>query len=173
LRDSASRASRIRFPTGTAGCSYIQIDDPLLSYFLDPKLRAEVVADGEDADRRLERYIRLINDCISERSSETTVGIHICRGNARSTWLAEGTYEGLAERCFAELKVDHFLLEFDDERSGSFEPLRFISRGCQVVLGLVTTKRPQLENKNVLRRFLDSRTGKTISLFECQCGERI
>jgi 5-methyltetrahydropteroyltriglutamate--homocysteine methyltransferase len=138
-----------------AGCRYIQIDDPLLSYFLDPKLRAEVVADGDDPDHRLHRYIRLINDCISERSSETTVGIHICRGNARSTWLAEGTYEGLAETCFAQLEVDRFLLEYDDERSGSFEPLRFIPKGRQVVLGLVTTKGPKLEDKNFLKRRLD------------------
>jgi 5-methyltetrahydropteroyltriglutamate--homocysteine methyltransferase len=84
-----------------------------------------------------------------------TSRIRICRGNARSTWLAEGTYEGLAETCFAELKVDRFLLEYDDERSGSFEPLRFVSRGRQVVLGLVTTKHPQLENKNVLKRRID------------------
>src|SRR5262249_21670205 len=139
-----------------AGCRYIQIDDPLLSYFLDPKLRAEVVADGDDPDARLARYIRLINDCISERSPATTVGIHICRGNARSTWLAQGTYEGLAESCFAELKVDRFLLEYDDERSGSFAPLRFVPKGRQVVLGLVTTKHAQLEDKDALKRRPDA-----------------
>jgi 5-methyltetrahydropteroyltriglutamate--homocysteine methyltransferase len=121
-----------------AGCRYIQIDDPLLSYFLDPNLRAEVFADGEDPDERLLRYIHLINDCISERSPTTTVGIHICRGNARSTWLAEGTYEGLAETCFAVLEVDRFLLEYDDERSGPFASLRFMPKGRHVVLGLVT-----------------------------------
>lgn len=137
------------------GCRYIQIDDPLLSYFLDPKLREEVVADGDDPDRRLQRYIRLINDCICERSSATTVGIHICRGNARSTWLAQGTYEGLAESCFALLDVDRFLLEYDDERSGTFAPLRFMPKGRHVVLGLVTTKRPMLEDKNFLKRRID------------------
>jgi len=138
-----------------AGCRYIQIDDPLLSYFLDPHLRAEVVADGDDPDARLKRYIRLINDCVSERSEATTIGIHICRGNARSTWLAQGTYEGLAETCFAMLNVDRFLLEYDDERSGSFAPLRFMPKGRQVVLGLVTTKHPQLEDKDFLKRRLD------------------
>ena len=138
-----------------AGCRYIQIDDPLLSYFLDPNLRAEVIADGDDPDARLRRYIRLINDCISERSAATTIGIHICRGNARSTWLAEGTYEGLADTCFALLNVDRFLLEYDDERSGSFAPLRFMPKGKQVVLGLVTTKHAQLEDKGALKRRLD------------------
>jgi len=138
-----------------AGCRYIQIDDPLLSYFLDPKLRAEVVADGDDPDVRLKRYIHLINECVSGRSATTTIGIHICRGNARSTWLAQGTYEGLAETCFALLEVDRFLLEYDDERSGSFAPLRFMPKGRQVVLGLVTTKHAQLEDKDALKRRLD------------------
>lgn len=138
-----------------AGCRYIQIDDPLLSYFLDPALRAEVIADGDDPDDRLRRYIRLINDCISERSVDTTIGIHICRGNARSTWLAQGTYEGLAEICFAHLNVDRFLLEFDDERSGGFAPLRFMPKDKQVVLGLVTTKRADLEDKDMLKRRID------------------
>jgi 5-methyltetrahydropteroyltriglutamate--homocysteine methyltransferase len=131
-----------------AGCRYIQIDDPLLSYFLDPKLRTEVVADGDDPDARLRCYIQLINDCISERSSATTVAIH-------STWLAQGTYEGLADTCFALLNVDRFLLEYDDERSGSFAPLRFMPKGRQVVLGLVTTKHAHLEDKEVLKRRLD------------------
>jgi 5-methyltetrahydropteroyltriglutamate--homocysteine methyltransferase len=116
---------------------------------------AEVLADGEDPDERLQRYIHLINECVSERSPTTTVGIHICRGNARSTWLAEGTYEGLAETCFAHLEVDRFLLEYDDERSGSFAPLRFMPKGRHVVLGLVTTKRARLEDKNFLKRRLD------------------
>lgn len=135
-----------------AGCRYIQIDDPLLSYFLSPQLRQEVVAEGDDPDKRLARYVRWINDCISGRRSRTTVGIHICRGNARSTWIAEGAYDGIAEACFGGLAVDRFLLEFDDERSGSFEPLRFVPRGRDVVLGLVSTKHPRLEDKDTLKR---------------------
>lgn len=138
-----------------SGCRYIQIDDPLLSYFLDPKLRAEIVADGDDPDRRLARYVRWINQCIEGRSTDTTIGIHICRGNARSTWLAQGTYEGLAEICFSELQVDRFLLEYDDERSGSFAPLRHMPNKRQVVLGLVTTKKPQLEDKAFLLKRLE------------------
>jgi 5-methyltetrahydropteroyltriglutamate--homocysteine methyltransferase len=136
-----------------AGCRYIQIDDPLLSYFLSPALRLAVIDEGDDPDRRLARYVRLVNDCIRERGPETTIGIHICRGNARSSWIAQGAYDGIAEACFAGLETDRFLLEFDDERSGSFEPLRFMPRNKQVVLGLITTKHPHLENKaDVLRR---------------------
>ena len=136
-----------------AGCRYIQIDDPLLSYFLSPALRQEVVDEGDDPDRRLARYVRLVNDCIRTRGPGTTIGIHICRGNARSSWIAQGAYDGIAEACFAGLDVDRFLLEFDDERSGSFDPLRLIPKGKQVVLGLITTKHPQLESKpDVLRR---------------------
>jgi len=118
-------------------------------------LRAEVVAGGDDPDTRLRRYIRLINDCISERSAATTIGIHICRGNARSTWLAEGTYEGLADTCFALLNVDRFLLEYDTERSGTFAPLRLVPRGKDVVLGLITTKEPLLEREDDVRRRID------------------
>jgi len=138
-----------------AGCRYIQIDDPLLTYFLDPALRDEVRADGDDPDERLIRYVRLVNACIAERRAGTTVGIHLCRGNARSNWIAEGTYEGLAEICFGGLKVDRFLLEYDHERSGSFAPLRFVPKGKEVVLGLVTTKHPALENKDNLKRRIE------------------
>jgi len=138
-----------------AGCRYIQIDDPLLSYFLSPALRQEIIDDGEDPDARLHRYVRLVNDCIRGRGPDTTIGIHICRGNARSSWIAQGAYDGIAEACFAGLEVDRFLLEFDDARSGSFEPLRFMPRNKQVVLGLITTKRPDLENKSEVLRRID------------------
>jgi 5-methyltetrahydropteroyltriglutamate--homocysteine methyltransferase len=97
-----------------AGCRYIQIDDPLMSYFLSPALRQEIVDEGDDPDRRLARYVRLVNDCIRGRGPETTIGIHICRGNARSSWIAQGAYDGIAEACFAGLDADRFLLEFDD-----------------------------------------------------------
>ena len=138
-----------------AGCRYIQIDDPLLTYFLDPALRQEVQADGDDPDARLARYVQLINACIAGRREGTTIGIHLCRGNARSNWISQGTYEGLAEACFGGLNVDRFLLEYDDERSGSFAPLRFVPKGKQVVLGLVTTKRPALEKKDELKRRIE------------------
>jgi len=141
-----------------AGCRYIQIDDPLLTYFLSPKLRAEVVADGDDPDQRLKRYLLLLNECIAKRNADTTIGVHLCRGNARSSWISEGTYEGIAELCFGLLEVDRYLLEFDDERSGSFEPLRFMPKGKDVVLGLITTKTPQLENKDFVKRRLKQAT---------------
>lgn len=89
------------------------------------------------------------------RRPETTVAIHICRGNARSSWIAQGAYDGIAEICFGELAADRFLLEFDDERSGSFEPLRHMPKGKQVVLGLVTTKHPRLESKSQLKQRID------------------
>jgi 5-methyltetrahydropteroyltriglutamate--homocysteine methyltransferase len=141
-----------------AGCRYIQIDDPLLSYFLSPALRQEVVEDGDDPDRRLARYVRLINECIQGRAPDTTIGIHICRGNARSSWITQGAYDGIAEACLAGLAADRFLLEFDDERSGGFAPLRFIPKGKQVVLGLITTKRPDLEQKSDIKRRIDEAT---------------
>ena len=141
-----------------AGCRYIQIDDPLMSYFLSPSLRQEVIDQGDDPDRRLERYVRLVNECIQDRGPETIIGIHICRGNARSSWITEGAYDGIAEACFAGLGADRFLLEFDDARSGSFAPLRFLPRGKQVVLGLITTKRPDLENKSDIKRRIDEAT---------------
>jgi len=138
-----------------AGCRYIQIDDPVLAYFLSPRMREGVQAEGDDPDARLARYIQLINDCIAERSPQTRIAIHICRGNARSGSLSEGSYEGLAETCFGGLAADRFLLEYDDPRSGGFEPLRFIPAGKEVVLGLVTTKHPALESRAELRRRID------------------
>ena len=141
-----------------AGCRYIQIDDPLLAYFISPRMRAEVQADGDDPDERLLRYVQLINDCVSKRKETTTIGLHICRGNARSLALSEGPYDGIAEQCFGHLAVDRFLLEYDDVHAGGFEPLRFMQPGKQVVLGLVTTKRPDLENKDALKRRVDEAT---------------
>jgi 5-methyltetrahydropteroyltriglutamate--homocysteine methyltransferase len=133
-----------------AGCRYVQIDDPLFSYFISDRLRAEIEADGDVPDERLDRYVRLINDCIAERRPGTAIGIHICRGNARSAWIAEGGYERIAEATFGRLDADHSLLEYDDERSGDFAPLRFVPRGKRVVLGLVTTKHGRLESRDVL-----------------------
>jgi methionine synthase II (cobalamin-independent) len=138
-----------------AGCRYIQIDDPLMTYFLSPKLRAEIEADGEKPERRLARYLELLNQCVAPRHKDTIIGIHICRGNARSEWISEGSYEGIAEQCFGTLAVDRYLLEFDDERSGSFAPLRFMPKDKHVVLGLITTKTPQLENIAVVMRRLE------------------
>ncbi|MGA2395602.1 MAG: 5-methyltetrahydropteroyltriglutamate--homocysteine S-methyltransferase [Candidatus Lustribacter sp.] len=141
-----------------AGCRYIQIDDPLFSYFISDRLRAEIVANGERPEARLARYVRLINDCIAARRAGTAIGIHICRGNARSAWIAEGGYERIAEQLFGSLEGDHFLLEYDDDRSGDFAPLRFIPAGKRVVLGLVTSKRGALEERSTLLRRVEDAT---------------
>jgi len=140
-----------------AGCRYIQIDDPLLTYFISERMRAEVVASGDDPQQRLQRYIQLTNDCIAQRGPETAIGIHVCRGNSRSGWLAEGGYQRIAEAVFGGLQVDHFLLEYDDERSGDFQPLAQVPRGVKVVLGLVTTKFGRLESADdLIRRIHDA-----------------
>jgi 5-methyltetrahydropteroyltriglutamate--homocysteine methyltransferase len=141
-----------------AGCRYIQIDDPLFSYFISERMRAEIVANGERPEERLVRYVQLINDCIAERGSGTAIGIHVCRGNARSAWIAEGGYERIAEQLFGGLKNDHFLLEYDDDRSGDFEPLRFMPPHKRVVLGLVTSKRGALESREALLRRIEEAT---------------
>ena len=155
------------------GCRYIQIDDPLLTYFLDSQLRLQVQSEGEDPDERLRRYVKLINDSIAARGPETLVGIHLCRGNARGNWIAEGDYEGLAEECFGNLNVDRFLLEYDDERSGDFKPLRFVPAGRQVVLGLVSTRSASLEVKDEVKRRIE-KAGEFFDLsygaISPQCG---
>jgi 5-methyltetrahydropteroyltriglutamate--homocysteine methyltransferase len=138
-----------------AGCRYIQIDDPLMTYFISERMRQEVLQAGDDPEARLDQYIALTNACIAERSADTTIGIHVCRGNSKSGWIAEGGYERIAQKVFSGLHVDHFLLEYDDERSGDFEPLRFIPQDVRVVLGLVTTKFGRLEAKDDLKRRID------------------
>ena len=138
-----------------AGCRYIQIDDPLMTYFISDRMRAEVVASGDDPQARLQRYVDLTNACIANRRPDTAIGIHVCRGNSRSGWISEGGYERIADTVLGGLKVDHFLLEYDDERSGDFAPLRHVPRGVKVVLGLVTTKFGRLENADDLVRRID------------------
>jgi 5-methyltetrahydropteroyltriglutamate--homocysteine methyltransferase len=138
-----------------AGCRYIQIDDPLMTYFISERMRQEVIKAGDDPQVRLQQYVDLTNACISKRGPNTTVGIHVCRGNSKSGWIAEGGYERIAETVLGGLKVDHFLLEYDDERSGDFEPLRHVPKDVRVVLGLVTTKFGQLEHKDTLKRRID------------------
>ncbi len=138
-----------------AGCRYIQIDDPLMTYFISDRMRAEVVASGDDPQARLQRYVDLTNACMAKRRPDTAIGIHVCRGNSRSGWISEGGYERIADTVLGGLKVDHFLLEYDDERSGDFAPLRHVPRGVKVVLGLVTTKFGRLENADDLVRRID------------------
>ena len=137
------------------GCTYLQFDDTSLAYLNDPEQRAELAAQGRDAEHLHERYIRQINAALAGRPDSLTVTTHMCRGNFRSSWVAEGGYDFVAEALFGGLEVDGFFLEYDDARSGGFEPLRFVPPGKRVVLGLVTTKRPQLERKDDLKRRID------------------
>jgi 5-methyltetrahydropteroyltriglutamate--homocysteine methyltransferase len=137
------------------GCTYLQLDDTSLAYLNDPAQRAELVGRGDDAAAQHLRYIRQINAALRSKPDTMTVTTHLCRGNFRSAWAAEGGYDFVAEALFGELAVDGFFLEFDDERSGSFAPLRFVPPGKQVVLGLVTTKRGELESADGLKRRIE------------------
>ena len=130
------------------GCTYLQFDDTSLAYLNDPEQRAMIASMGGDAEHQHERYIRQINAAIADRPAGMAVTTHMCRGNFRSSWVAEGGYDFVAEALFNDLEVDGFFLEYDDARSGGFEPLRFVPPGKRVVLGLVTTKRGALENKD-------------------------
>ncbi len=133
------------------GCRYIQIDDPVINYFVDDGMRGHLRSRGEDPDTLIRKYARLLNDCISERSPDTWLAIHLCRGNARSAWIGKGGYEPLAEALFPVIDVDAWFLEYDDARSGGFEPLRFMPDDKCVVLGLVTTKRGDMEDRDDLK----------------------
>jgi 5-methyltetrahydropteroyltriglutamate--homocysteine methyltransferase len=137
------------------GCTYLQFDDTSLAYLNDPRQREEMAGRGEDADHLHETYIRHINEALAEKPSSLTVTTHMCRGNFRSSWVAEGGYDFVAEALFGGLDVDGFFLEYDDARSGGFEPLRFVPPDKMVVLGLVTTKRGQLEDKDQLKRRIE------------------
>ena len=135
-----------------AGCRYVQFDDTNLAYLCDEKMRENARQLGEDPDELPKTYATLINKCIADRPKEMAVCIHLCRGNAKSQWFASGGYEPVADKIFNLTQVEGFFLEYDDERSGSFEPLRFVPKGNKIiVLGLVTTKRGQLESKDDLK----------------------
>jgi 5-methyltetrahydropteroyltriglutamate--homocysteine methyltransferase len=138
------------------GCTYLQLDDTSLAYLNDPAQRAYVDGIGGDGGTQHLTNIRLINQALANKPADMTVCTHMCRGNFRSSWVAEGGYDHVAEALFGELAVDGFFLEYDDARSGGFAPLRFVPRGPKkIVLGLVTTKRPALEAKDELKRRID------------------
>ncbi len=138
-----------------AGCRYLQIDEVNFAYLCDPRLREEVRGFGEDPGRLPHTYARLINRSIAGRPRDMTVGMHLCRGNFESAWLAEGGYEPVAEVLFNAVDVDGYFLEYDTERAGDFRPLRFVPKGKIVVLGLVTTKRGALERAEDLERRIE------------------
>ena len=136
---TAAYAEQVR-RVAELGCTYLQLDDTSLAYLNDPEQRALVASQGGDPDHLHEQYVRNVNAAIAGRPDGLRVTTHMCRGNFRSSWAAEGGYDFVAEVLFSQLDVDGFFLEYDDERSGGFEPLRFVPEGKQVVLGLVTTK---------------------------------
>jgi 5-methyltetrahydropteroyltriglutamate--homocysteine methyltransferase len=156
-----------------AGCRYVQLDDTNLAYLCDPVMRQGAVDRGDDPDELPRTYAALINAALSDRPDDLTVAIHLCRGNFRSTHFASGGYEPVAEVLFSEVDVDAFFLEYDDERSGGFGPLRFVRPDTTVVLGLVTSKRPALEPVGLLAARIDE-AARHISLDQLclspQCG---
>jgi len=156
-----------------AGCKYLQIDEVNFAYLCDPKLQEQVRGIGEDPAQLPHTYARLINAATATRSEDMTVCMHLCRGNFQSAWVAEGGYEPVAETLFNEIDIDGYFLEYDDERSGGFEPLRFVPKGKHVVLGLVTSKVGKLESKDALKRRIDQ-AAKHIPLDQLclspQCG---
>jgi 5-methyltetrahydropteroyltriglutamate--homocysteine methyltransferase len=155
------------------GCRYLQLDDTSLAYVNDPAQRQHVAEIGGDPEHQHERYIENINRALAGRPSDLAVTTHMCRGNNQSMWAAEGGYEFVADALFSRLEVDGFFCEWDDERSGGFEPLRFVPKGKRVVLGLVTTKRGELESKDELKRRIDA-AAKYVDIdqlcLSTQCG---
>jgi len=141
-----------------AGGRYLQIDEVAQTLLCDGRLRDAVRARGDDPEQLIDLYIDLINRIVRERPPGMTVGVHMCRGNAMGKWIAAGGYERIAEKSFSSLNVDAFFLEFDSERAGGFEPLRFMPPGKKVVLGLVSTKTPVLESTSELKRRIEAAT---------------
>ncbi len=138
-----------------AGCRYLQIDEVNLAYLCDPELRRQVANIGEDPDSLPRTYAKLINAAIAGKPADMTVCMHLCRGNFAGAWIAEGGYEPVAELLFNEIGVDGYFLEYDSDRAGGFEPLRFLPKGKTAVLGLVTTKSPNMETRDGLKRRID------------------
>jgi 5-methyltetrahydropteroyltriglutamate--homocysteine methyltransferase len=156
-----------------AGCRYVQLDDTNLAYLCDPVMREGAVERGDDPDELPHAYAELINAAIDGRPDDLTIAIHLCRGNYRSTWFAQGGYEPVAEVLFNELDVDAYFLEYDDERSGDFAPLRHVPADKTVVLGLITSKRPELESYDELAARIDEASKYTPLDQLClspQCG---
>jgi 5-methyltetrahydropteroyltriglutamate--homocysteine methyltransferase len=156
-----------------AGCSYIQLDDTALPCNCDEDARESIRARGEDPDQLTDTYVKAINDAVSSRPDNMFAGMHMCRGNLKGLWMAAGGYEPIAEKIFNQLNIDAFFMEYDNERSGDFQPLRFLPKGKVAVLGLISTKTPELEDKDALKRRIDE-AAKIVPLEQLalspQCG---
>jgi 5-methyltetrahydropteroyltriglutamate--homocysteine methyltransferase len=156
-----------------AGCRYLQLDEVFIAMLCDDQYRAKMTARGDDPDRLLRAYARLINTAIADVPADTTVTLHLCRGNFRSTFMGSGGYDAVQDVLFNEIGVHGYFMEFDDERSGGFEPLRSLPQGKRVALGLVTTKRGALESKDALKRRIEAAARHTDLDRLClapQCG---
>lgn len=139
-----------------AGCRYLQLDDVNLAYLCDPAVRARLRSRGDDPDALLTAWVELVNSVLAGRPDDLIVTTHVCRGNFRSTWLAEGGYEPIADALFNRFDYDGYFLEYDSERAGSFDPLRFVPAGKFVVLGLVTTKTAEPDDRGAILERLDA-----------------
>jgi 5-methyltetrahydropteroyltriglutamate--homocysteine methyltransferase len=137
------------------GCTYLQLDDTALPCNCDVKARNDVLARGENPDELTERYAGLFNDCIAAKPKGMKIAIHLCRGNLKGAWMAEGGYDPVADVLFNRMNADVYCLEYDTARAGDFSPLRHVPRNKMVILGLVSTKTPQLEKKDDLKRRID------------------
>jgi methionine synthase II (cobalamin-independent) len=155
------------------GCRYIQLDDTNLAYLCDPEIRERTAARGEDPDDLTRLYCRLVNDAIADRPDDMVAAVHLCRGNYRSAWVSQGGYEPVADILFNEMAVDAFFLEYDDERSGDFAPLRLVPDDKQVVLGLMSSKKADVETSDEIMARIEE-AGRYIDLDQCalshQCG---
>jgi 5-methyltetrahydropteroyltriglutamate--homocysteine methyltransferase len=156
-----------------AGCRYLQLDEVNFTYLCDPKQRQIVIDRGDDPDALPSIYASMINAAVSDIPDDMTITMHLCRGNFRSTFIASGGYEPVAELMFNSINVHGYFMEFDTERAGGFEPLRFVPKGKMVVLGLVTSKSGTLESKDELKRRIDQ-AAKFVPLDQLclspQCG---
>jgi 5-methyltetrahydropteroyltriglutamate--homocysteine methyltransferase len=138
-----------------AGCSYVQLDDTNLAYLCDPKMREAARARGDDPDELPQRYARFVNKVVARKPEGMLLAMHLCRGNFKSTFAASGDYEPVAEALLSQMNIDAYFLEYDDERSGDFRPLRFLKKGKIAVLGLITSKSGELEKKDDIKRRID------------------
>ena len=141
-----------------AGCRYVQLDEVAVAILCDPAAREKVKAGGENPDRLVDLYIDAINEAVKNRPAQIVVGVHVCRGNYKGMYLSEGGYDSVAEKFFSRTNVNHFLLEFDTPRAGGFAPLRFVPKDKGVVLGLVSSKTPQLEKMDLLKKRTEEAT---------------
>ncbi len=156
-----------------AGCRYLQLDEVFIAMLCDAQYREKMVARGDDPDRLLQIYAQLINTAIADAPADMTITLHLCRGNFKSTYMGAGGYEAVEDVLFNEIRVHGYFMEYDDERSGGFEPLRLLPKGKRVALGLVTTKRGKLESKDDLKRRIDAAarfTGLEQLSLAPQCG---